>query len=245
MKTRSKLRSTSKRFTPSPSMVVAVMALIVALSGSAYAAATINGKNIKKGTVTTKQVKNKSLTGTDIKDGSVLGADVKDSSLTGTDVADGSIGASDLASGVVPTFTPAPVGSATTASNYAVPLASPSDIPGMSIDYTVPAGANKIVASFSGDCTISTTIDDQYAAVRILVDGVDANPTGYLKFCGPGDDDGPTNTGSAGKATYTSGSVTKTIAATPGTHTIKVQGLQILAASATLDNMTLVVQSGS
>jgi hypothetical protein len=52
--------------TPSPSMVVAVIALVVALSGSAYAAVTINGKNIKKGTVTSKQIKNGTIVKSDL-----------------------------------------------------------------------------------------------------------------------------------------------------------------------------------
>lgn len=55
-----------KRFTPSPSMVVALIALTVALSGTAYAAATINGKNIKKGTVTSKQIKNGTIVKADL-----------------------------------------------------------------------------------------------------------------------------------------------------------------------------------
>ncbi|MBJ7354775.1 MAG: hypothetical protein JHC98_08125 [Thermoleophilaceae bacterium] len=236
----SRVRASARKLTPSPSMLVAMIALVVALSGSAYAAVTINGKNIKKGTITSKQVKDKSLTGTDIKDKSVTGKDVKDASLT----------SADLAAGTIPTVPtvpgPEPIGTSTSTSSYSVPLAVATDIPGITQTYTVPAGANKIVAQFSGDCTVASTIDDQYVGIRILVDGVDANPTGYVKFCGPGDADGGAgNTGSNSKNTYESGIVTKTVATTPGTHTVKVQGLQILALSATLDNMTLVVQSGS
>lgn len=51
---------------PSPSLVISVLALFVALSGSAYAAAKINGKNIKKGTVTGKQIKNGTITRSDL-----------------------------------------------------------------------------------------------------------------------------------------------------------------------------------
>lgn len=230
----------ARKLSPSPSMVVAVIALVVALSGSAYAAVTINGKNIKKGTVTSKQIKDKTITGTDIKNGTIGGVDVKK----------GTLSADKLAAGVIPTIPaipgPAPIGTATSTTAYSVPFAGTTDIPGMSVTYTVPAGANKIVAQFSADCTVSSTVDDQSVAARILVDGVDANPVGSLKMCGPGDADGGAgNTGSNGKNTYTSGSITKTIAATPGTHTIKVQGIQFIAATGTYDNMTLVVTSGS
>ena len=54
-----KLRSRA----PSPAMVVAVLALIVALAGTAYAAQTINGGAIKKQTIGAGKLKHKTLTG--------------------------------------------------------------------------------------------------------------------------------------------------------------------------------------
>src|SRR6476469_2574193 len=48
---------------PSPAMVVAVIALIVALAGTAYAAQTINGGAIKKQTIGGSKLKQKTLTG--------------------------------------------------------------------------------------------------------------------------------------------------------------------------------------
>jgi len=56
----SALRSIGSRRPPS-SMVVAVVALLVALSGSATAALFITGKQIKNGTVTGKDLKNRTL----------------------------------------------------------------------------------------------------------------------------------------------------------------------------------------
>lgn len=50
------------RVLPRPAMVVAVIALVAALAGSATAASGfINGKKIKRGTVTGKQIKNRSI----------------------------------------------------------------------------------------------------------------------------------------------------------------------------------------
>lgn len=46
---------------PSPAMIVACLALIAAIGGSAYAASQINGKNIKKNTITGKQIKEKTV----------------------------------------------------------------------------------------------------------------------------------------------------------------------------------------
>jgi hypothetical protein len=48
---------------PSPSMVVAIIALIVALAGTAYAAQNINGGAIKKQTIGAGKLKHKTLTG--------------------------------------------------------------------------------------------------------------------------------------------------------------------------------------
>jgi len=102
------------RLRPSPSMIVALMALFVALSGASYAAMAINSvgakqlkKNsvtaakVKKGAVTGAKVKDGSLSGADLADGSVSGADVGDGSLSGADLGDGSVGQGDLASGSV------------------------------------------------------------------------------------------------------------------------------------------------
>ena len=52
-----------QRMRPSPAMVVAVIALVVALAGTAYAAQTINGGSIKKQTIGGGKLKKKTLTG--------------------------------------------------------------------------------------------------------------------------------------------------------------------------------------
>jgi hypothetical protein len=70
-----------RRFLPSPAMVVAVVALVTSLSGSAYAAFVITGKSIKNGTVTTKDIRNRSLRGTDIRHDTVGGGSIKESTL--------------------------------------------------------------------------------------------------------------------------------------------------------------------
>jgi len=55
--------STLKNRRPSPAMVVAVIALFVALAGTAYAAQTINGGAIMKQTIGGGKLKQKTLTG--------------------------------------------------------------------------------------------------------------------------------------------------------------------------------------
>jgi hypothetical protein len=56
------MRTLAKR-RPSPAMLVALVALIVALAGTAYAAQTINGGSIKKQTIGGGKLKHKTLTG--------------------------------------------------------------------------------------------------------------------------------------------------------------------------------------
>src|SRR5215210_5966429 len=55
------MRSFIKRLSRRHGTAVAYLALFAALSGSAYAAATVTGQTIKDGTITGKDVKNRSL----------------------------------------------------------------------------------------------------------------------------------------------------------------------------------------
>jgi hypothetical protein len=52
-----------KRRCPSPAMVVALVALVAALGGTAYAAGQINGNSIQKGSIGAGKLKQKTLTG--------------------------------------------------------------------------------------------------------------------------------------------------------------------------------------
>lgn len=86
------------------SNLVAFAALFVALGGSVYAAAKLNGTQIqpnsipgnrlKAKTVTAKQVKARTLTGTQVKSGSLTGTQIKEATLSG--VAASSLGAGSL-----------------------------------------------------------------------------------------------------------------------------------------------------
>ena len=97
-----------RRFTsarPSPAMVVAFIALLAALSGTATA---LQGKNtvdsgdikngvvksddIKNGGVGSKDVKNGGVTTDDLKNNDVGSGDVRDNTLTGTDINEGTLG---------------------------------------------------------------------------------------------------------------------------------------------------------
>jgi hypothetical protein len=69
-----------RRLLPSPAMVVASVALVMSLGGSAYAL-VVTGKQIRNGSVTAKDIRNRSLRGTDIRRDRVGGGSIKESSL--------------------------------------------------------------------------------------------------------------------------------------------------------------------
>jgi hypothetical protein len=83
---------------PSAATVLAFVALVVALSGSAIAtpvahiAKQITGKNIKNSTITGADVKNGRLSGADIKNGSIGSADIGTFQVKDADIAPDSIG---------------------------------------------------------------------------------------------------------------------------------------------------------
>jgi len=56
---------------PTPSLAISVAALVIALGGTTYAAATITGDDVKNQSLTGKDVKNGSLKAKDLKDGVV------------------------------------------------------------------------------------------------------------------------------------------------------------------------------
>lgn len=228
--------------------VLVICLTIVATSAmTATAAKLITGKQIKNSSVTGADIKNSSLRGADVKDGSIAGADlqdggvagtdVQDGSLTGTDIQDGSIAGADLQAGAVP---PPPISVATSTAAFAAPGLAFGDVTGMGLTHTVPAGGNKIVVTFSAECTISHTAASQYLSVRVLVDGVEAEPAGGVgnQFCtvdgaGPGD------------TQPVDASIQRVASVSPGAHTVQVQAAEIIVGTGLLDDMALTVMSGS
>jgi hypothetical protein len=67
----------NSKFRPSPSMIVAVIALFVSLGGVGYAAAVIGSAQIKNNSVRTEDIHNSTITGKDVKNGSLFRKDVK------------------------------------------------------------------------------------------------------------------------------------------------------------------------
>jgi hypothetical protein len=83
---------------PSPSMIISILALVVALGGTAgastvsHVARLISGKGLQNSSVTGAKIKNGSLSGADLKDGSVGTADIGTFQVTDPDIAPDAIG---------------------------------------------------------------------------------------------------------------------------------------------------------
>ncbi|MBS1887601.1 MAG: hypothetical protein JSU06_10480 [Actinobacteria bacterium] len=84
---------------PSPAMVVALVALILALAGTAFAAAKIGTSSLQNSAVTTKKLKNRAVTAAKLAEGSVGAAKLAEGSVTTGKLAEGSVSAQKLAPG--------------------------------------------------------------------------------------------------------------------------------------------------
>src|SRR5262245_7159639 len=81
-----------------PTIVLAVVALVVGVSSGAVAGKLITGADVKNGSLTGKDIKNGSLTSKDIKKGTIKTDRLKDGAVTSAKIKDGTIGAKDLSS---------------------------------------------------------------------------------------------------------------------------------------------------
>lgn len=91
------MQQTQRRLRVSPSLVISILALVVATSSGAYAAVTIAEKN----SVVSKSIKNKNVKSADIKPGAVKVKQLGSNSVDGTKIADGTVGTADIGDGQV------------------------------------------------------------------------------------------------------------------------------------------------
>ena len=84
-----------------PSLVLSVIAIVIACTASATAATLITGSQIKNGTITAEHVKKRSLTGKKIAEGSLGRRTIASNAITSAKVKNGSLTLADLATGGV------------------------------------------------------------------------------------------------------------------------------------------------
>ena len=91
---------------PSPAMVVACIALLVALGGTSVAAVTALAPN----SVGTAQLRSNAVTAAKIRNNNVTGADIAPNAVTSADVRNGSLSRDDFASNSIPAGPAGPAG---------------------------------------------------------------------------------------------------------------------------------------
>jgi hypothetical protein len=86
---------------PSPAMGVALVALLVALSGTTYAAVRIGTAQIKNNAITSAKIRNGHVRSVDLARNSVVTAKILASAVTGLQIRDAGVGNADLANDAV------------------------------------------------------------------------------------------------------------------------------------------------
>jgi hypothetical protein len=88
---------------PSPAMTVALIALVVATTGTTYAAVHIGTRQIRDNAVTSPKIRNGAVKNVDLARNSVVTAKIVASAVTGLQIKDGSVGNADLGTDSVTT----------------------------------------------------------------------------------------------------------------------------------------------
>lgn len=181
---------------PSPSILVSSAALLVALGGTSYAAAQINGNQIQKNTVTGKQIKNGAVTSKDIKNKTIK--------------------AKDLKPGVVPTATRWVVVNAAgqiEAQSGGFTVAAP--YPVLPNTATAPAPDNSLRANGNVYINANEPLNNNAITASLLLQNtVDQNADGIMNGRAPGDNANPEF---SGEITASQCGVVYTTCAPPGT----------------------------
>ena len=130
---------------PSPAMIVALLALVVATSGVAYAAGKIGGKDIKAQAIKTSKIKDGAVTDKKLRNGAVTADKLAPGAVSPSVIADGSITAAKLE--------PGERSQAFTASHGQVSLPSATDTVAIQTSLPVPGNYVMTVSGLIGNAT--------------------------------------------------------------------------------------------
>ena len=195
---------------PSPSMAVSIMALLVASTGTSYAA----------GLIGSDEVRNNSLTSMDIKDNSLKGRDVKDNVLGSNKIRNGSLKSKDFKAGQLPAGAQGPAG----VGRWALVDATGAII-AQSGGFTVTAGYPAAPAAANGNVYINAGEDlsnNGIIATIALQNTADQNADGIMNGRAPGSDVNPEFSGEAAAAMCQPGVVNCAPAGTANTNHLVV-----------------------
>ncbi|HEU0303854.1 MAG TPA: collagen-like protein [Gaiellaceae bacterium] len=226
---------------PSPAMIVASIALLVALGGTSFAAVSqlprfsVGTPQLKSNAVTSPKVANRSLRAIDFARGQLPRGP---RGLRGPQGLPGQPGAAGPTGATGPAGVAAPGYVAQVASDTSTGVSSTSstsfvDLAGAEETIAVPTGETaRLYVWFTAESICTAT---GWCSVRIIVDGTEIEPASGTDYAF---DSGPSTTDEwEGHALAR---VSATLGA--GSHVVKVQGAVVGAGSLTLDDWALVVQ---
>ena len=155
------------RLRPSPAMVIALIALVLAMGGVSYGLAT--------GSVDSREIKNNTIRSKDIRKGQVRTSDVRNNNLSGADILDGSLTGADINEGALGTVPNAGHATNANSASTATNAASAATFAGLSprrfAPFTLSNGETRQMASvgpftLTATCTINAANTD-IVAVQI------------------------------------------------------------------------------
>lgn len=173
---------------PSPSMAVSIMALVVASTGTSYAA----------GLIGSDEVRNNSLQSSDIKDKTIKGRDIKNNVIGSNKIRNGSLKERDFKDGVLQAGPAGPAG----VGRWALVDATGAII-AQSGGFSVTAGYPAAPAAANGNVYINAGEDlsnNGIIATIALQNTVDQNADGIMNGRAPGADLNPEFSGEAAAA---------------------------------------------
>ncbi len=217
---------------PSPGTVIAVIALFVALGGTAEA---LHGHN----TVKSDDIASGAVKGTDIAANAVKSGKIKPKEVKGSDIGAEAVGSSELRNRAVTPSKTGVVKAAGVSSSNATTAAAPTDLGGPSVTVTVPAGAlveiyARAEISVTGNHTAQVDLFEPTllaGSPQILGSGANTLQTNYTT---PGQNfqGGVTNALRSGWLTF---------ATPPGTYTFSLR-YETDGGTATFQNRALYVR---
>ena len=158
---------TRNRSLPRPATVLAMLALFVALGGSANAAGLIGSSKLKSGAVTTSKLANGAVTTAKLRTAAVDATRLKNGAVTSAKIASGAVGGSQIAAGAITAAKLAPgvavagpgriisISKTMTAPVFNVPLASSPGFFTLTANCTAPDTITYLVTNTSSSLMVA------------------------------------------------------------------------------------------
>jgi hypothetical protein len=152
---------------------IALLALFVALGGSAYAAKSINGALLKRASVPGSKLKNRAVTSAKLAGNAVTSAKITDGQVGGSDLAAGAVGTAKLADAAV------------ASGKLAVAAVTGAKLGASSVDGSKVADGSIGSADLTPFSFTQPTLQNGWSTAGVLVPGFGKDAEGFVHLRGP------------------------------------------------------------